>query len=105
MSKFKILIAGNNDPISSKGIDMLKAEPSFDVVVNMNLKAEDAMVEASRDAHAIIVRSGAKVTAKVLEAATNLKAVGRAGVGVDNIDIPVASKRGVVVMNTPGGNT
>lgn len=103
--KFKILIAGNNDPISSKGIDLLQAEPSFDVVVNMNLKEEAAMIEASRDAHAIIVRSGAKVTAKVLEAATQLKVVGRAGVGVDNIDVPVASKRGVVVMNTPGGNT
>lgn len=103
--KFKILIAGNNDPISSKGIDLLKAEPSFSVEVNMNLKAEEAMIEASRDAHAIIVRSGAKVTSKVIDAAPNLKVVGRAGVGVDNIDVPVASKHGVVVMNTPGGNT
>ena len=105
MAKFKILVAGNNDPISSIGIDLLKAEPSFSVEVNMNLKAEDAMIEASRDADAIIVRSGAKVTAKVIEAAPKLKVVGRAGVGVDNIDIPAASKRGVVVMNTPGGNT
>lgn len=105
MAKFKVLIAGNNDPISSIGIDLLKAEPSFSVEVNMNLKAEDAMIEAARDADAIIVRSGAKVTAKVIAAATNLKVVGRAGVGVDNIDIPAASKRGVVVMNTPGGNT
>jgi len=105
MAKFKVLIAGNNDPISSIGIDLLKAEPSFSVEVNMNLKAEDAMIEAARDAHAIIVRSGAKVTAKVIAAAANLKVVGRAGVGVDNIDIPAASKRGVVVMNTPGGNT
>ncbi len=105
MAQFKILIAGNNDPISSIGIDLLKSVPSFDVVVNMNLKAEDAMIEASRDVHAIIVRSGAKVTAKVLDAAKNLKVVGRAGVGVDNIDIPAASKHGVVVMNTPGGNT
>ena len=56
MSKFNILIAGNNDPISSKGIDLLKAEPSFSVTVNMDLKAEDKMIEASRDAHAIIVR-------------------------------------------------
>jgi D-3-phosphoglycerate dehydrogenase len=103
--KFNILIAGNNDPISSKGIDLLKAEPSFSVEVNMNLKAEDAMIEAAREAHAIIVRSGAKVTTKVIEAAKNLKVVGRAGVGVDNIDIPTASKNGVVVMNTPGGNT
>ncbi len=105
MDKFHILIAGNNDPISSIGIDLLKAEPSFEVTVNMNLKAEDAMIEASRNAHAIIVRSGAKVTAKVIAAAPNLKVVGRAGVGVDNIDIPAASKHGVVVMNTPGGNT
>lgn len=105
MAKFNILIAGNNDPISSIGIDLLKAEPSFDVVVNMNLKAEDAMIEASRNVDAIIVRSGAKVTAKVIAAAPNLKVVGRAGVGVDNIDIPAASKHGVVVMNTPGGNT
>lgn len=105
MAKFNILIAGNNDPISSIGIDLLKAEPSFNVVVDMNLKAEEAMIEASRDVHAIIVRSGAKVTAKVLDAAKNLKVVGRAGVGVDNIDIPAASKHGVVVMNTPGGNT
>ena len=105
MSKFKILIAGNNDPISSKGIDLLKAESSFDVEVNMALKEEAAMIEASRDAHAIIVRSGAKVTTKVIEAAKNLKVIGRAGVGTDNIDIPTASKRGVVVMNTPGGNT
>ena len=105
MAQFKILIAGNNDPISSIGIDLLKAVSSFEVVVDMNLKAEDAMIEASRDVHAIIVRSGAKVTAKVLDAAKNLKVVGRAGVGVDNIDIPAASKHGVVVMNTPGGNT
>ena len=105
MSKFNILIAGNNDPISSRGIDLLKAEPSFSVVVNMGLKDEAPMIEAARNAHAIIVRSGAKVTAKVLEAATNLKVIGRAGVGVDNIDVPGASKRGVVVMNTPGGNT
>lgn len=105
MAKFKILIAGNNDPISSKGIDFLKAEPSFSVEVRMDLKPEDAFIEAARDADAIIVRSGAKVTAKVMEAAPKLKVVGRAGVGVDNIDIPVASKRGVVVMNTPGGNT
>ena len=103
--QFKILIAGNNDPISSKGIDLLKAEPSFNVVVDMNLKAEDAMIEASRNAHAIIVRSGAKVTAKVLDAAPNLKVIGRAGIGVDNVDIPAGTENGVVVMNTPFGNS
>lgn len=102
MAQFKILVA---DPISEKGIDLLKAEPSFSVEVKLGLKQEADFAEAAKDADAIIVRSGVKVTAKVIEAATNLKAVGRAGVGVDNIDVPAASKRGVVVMNTPGGNT
>ncbi len=102
MSKLRILVA---DPISDKGIEMLKAEPSFEVTVNLGLKKEDDFAAAAKDAHAIIVRSGVKVTAKVIEAASGLKCIGRAGVGVDNIDVPAASKRGVVVMNTPGGNT
>jgi len=102
MAKYQILVA---DPISDKGIELLQSEPSFDVVVNLGLKQEADFVAAAVGAHAIIVRSGVKVTAKVIEAATNLKAIGRAGVGVDNIDVPAASKRGVVVMNTPGGNT
>jgi D-3-phosphoglycerate dehydrogenase / 2-oxoglutarate reductase len=102
MSQYTILVA---DPIADKGIEALKAVPSFNVVVNLGLKKEEDFAAAAKDAHAIIVRSGVKVTAKVMEAAPLLKVVGRAGVGVDNIDIPVASKRGVVVMNTPGGNT
>lgn len=103
MTRHKILVA---DPISQTGIDLLKAEPSFEVFVNLGLKGKEAeFCEAAKEVDAIIVRSGVKVTAKVLEAAKNLKVVGRAGVGVDNIDIPAASKRGVVVMNTPGGNT
>jgi len=103
MTRHKILIA---DPISQTGIDLLKAEPSFEVEVNLGLKGKEAeFCAAAKDASAIIVRSGVKVTAKVLEAAEKLMVVGRAGVGVDNIDVPAASKRGVVVMNTPGGNT
>ncbi len=102
MAKFHILVA---DPISQTGIDLLQAEPSFEVVVNLGLKKESDFCEAAKDANAIVVRSGVKVTAKVMEAAPNLKVIGRAGVGVDNIDVPAASKRGVVVMNTPGGNT
>ena len=100
--KLNILVA---DPISETGIELLKKEPSFSVEVNLGLKAEADFAEAAKNAHAIIVRSGVKVTARVIEAAPNLKAVGRAGVGVDNIDVTAASKRGVVVMNTPGGNT
>ena len=102
MSKLKILVA---DPISEKGIELLKGVPSFDVEVKLGLKAEADFAAAAKDASAIIVRSGVKVTAKVIEAAAGLKVIGRAGVGVDNIDVPAASKRGVVVMNTPGGNT
>lgn len=102
MAQYQILVA---DPISEKGIELLQSEPSFEVVVNLGLKQEADFVQAAAGAHAIIVRSGVKVTAKVIEAAPNLKAIGRAGVGVDNIDVPAASKRGVVVMNTPGGNT
>ncbi|TLD71421.1 phosphoglycerate dehydrogenase [Phragmitibacter flavus] len=99
--KHRILVA---DPISQTGIDLLQAEPSFEVEVKLGLK-EAEFCEAAKGVSAIVVRSGVKVTAKVLEAADKLKVVGRAGVGVDNIDIPAASKRGVVVMNTPGGNT
>jgi len=102
MSKYKILVA---DPISDKGIELLKSVPSFEVEVNLKLKAEADFVAAAKDVSAIILRSGVKVTAKVIEAAAGLKVIGRAGVGVDNIDVPAASKRGVVVMNTPGGNT
>lgn len=101
MAKYRILVA---DPISPVGIDLLKSEPDFDVEVKLGLK-EDEFAEAAKGVSAIIVRSGVKVTAKVIAAADQLKVVGRAGVGVDNIDIPAASKRGVVVMNTPGGNT
>jgi D-3-phosphoglycerate dehydrogenase / 2-oxoglutarate reductase len=102
MSKFQILVA---DPISEKGIAQLQAESQFEVIVNLNLKKEEEFIAAVKSAHAIIVRSGVKVSAKVIEAAPNLKVVGRAGVGVDNIDVTAASKAGVVVMNTPGGNT
>lgn len=101
LEKHRILVA---DPISQTGIDLLKSEPSFEVEVKLGLK-EPEFCEAAKGVSAIIVRSGVKVTAKVIEAADKLKVVGRAGVGVDNIDVPAASKRGVVVMNTPGGNT
>jgi len=101
LDKHRILVA---DPISQTGIDLLKAEPSFEVEVKLGLK-EAEFCEAAKGVSAIIVRSGVKVTANVIEAADKLKVIGRAGVGVDNIDVPAASKSGVVVMNTPGGNT
>ena len=65
----------------------------------------DELAEIVGDYDGLAIRSSTKVTAKILAAATNLKVVGRAGIGVDNIDIPAATARGVVVMNTPFGNS
>src|SRR4029077_4380095 len=64
----------------------------------------DALKQALHGVEALVVRSATKATAEVIEAAGALKAIGRAGIGVDNIDVKAASRRGVVVMNTPSGN-
>ncbi len=101
MSKLRVLVA---DPISQRGVDELAAGGLLEVEVKTGLK-EDQLIEALQGVAALVVRSQTKVTAKVLAAATELKAVGRAGVGVDNVDVEAATKRGVIVMNTPGGNT
>jgi D-3-phosphoglycerate dehydrogenase len=92
------------DPLSEDGLSVLSREPQFEVRIATGVKGED-LLEAVRDVHAILVRSGTQVTAEVLEAAGNLMVVGRAGSGVDNIDVAAATRRGVVVMNTPGGNS
>ncbi len=97
----KILVA---DKISSQGVEFLRQQPDFEVVEAYGSSPEKVL-ELSKDAAAIIVRSETKITKEVFAAAKNLKAVGRAGVGVDNIDVDSASSRGVVVMNTPSGNT
>ncbi|MFA6694452.1 MAG: phosphoglycerate dehydrogenase, partial [Bacillota bacterium] len=76
----------------------------FEVVVNTGL-AEDALIEEIKDFDALVVRSGTQVTAKVIESGEKLKIIARAGVGVDNVDIPAATKRGIVVVNSPAGNT
>ncbi len=93
------------DPISSKGIDVLKACPSLEVVVLPKPPKEDELIAMVKDAAALAVRSETKVNRKVMEAAPELKVVGRAGVGVDNVDVDAATERGVIVMNTPAGNT
>ena len=97
----KILVA---DPISERGVEMLRQNPSFQVDVNTGLK-EDQLCQIIGEYDALIVRSQTKVTKRVLEAAKKLRVVGRAGVGVDNVDVDAATRRGVIVMNTPGGNT
>jgi len=97
----KILVA---DRISPLGVDFLKKQDGFEVVEAYGSSPEEVIGHA-KDASAIIVRSDTRVTREVMESAPLLKAVGRAGVGVDNIDIEAATERGVIVMNTPGGNT
>src|SRR4051812_43587066 len=97
----KVLVT---DPIEKEGLSPLFDNPKFEVLLRPGLKPEELLREVS-NADALLVRSETKVTPTVLEAGKNLKIVGRAGVGVDNIDLAAASKRGVIVMNVPGGNT
>src|SRR5947209_8015653 len=98
----KVLVC---DPISPKGIALLQQRPEFEVVVLPKRLAEAELLPAVKDAVAMVVRSETKVTGKVIEAAPQLRVVGRAGVGIDNVDVEAATQHGVVVMNTPGGNT
>ena len=95
----KVLVA---DGVSKKGIDILAED--FEVVVKDKLPAEE-LLAIIPEFDAIIVRSASKVTAEVIAAAKNLKIIGRAGVGVDNIDVAAATARGIIVINSPGGNT
>ena len=83
----------------------MEQRPEFEVVVLPKRLAENELLEVVKEAVALVVRSETKVTRKVIEAAPKLKVVGRAGVGVDNVDVEAATQHGVVVMNTPGGNT
>ena len=98
----KILVC---DPISPKGIALLQQRPEFEVVVLPKRLTEAELLPIVADAVAMVVRSETKVSKKVLEAAPKLRVVGRAGVGVDKVDVEAAPQRGVVVMNTPAGNT
>jgi D-3-phosphoglycerate dehydrogenase len=97
----KVLVS---DPVSDRGVTELRGGGELDVTVNTGLK-EDKLLEIIPEFSALVVRSQTKVTAKVIEAATRLRVIGRAGVGVDNVDVDAATRRGVIVMNTPGGNT
>ena len=96
----KILVS---DSLSKQGVEVLE-KAGFTVVVKTKLPKEELLKEI-KDADGLIVRSGTKVTAEVIAAASQLKVVGRAGSGLDNVDTPAATRRGIVVMNTPGGNT
>lgn len=97
----KVLVS---DPLSEQGLKILKDTKNVSVDVKTGLPKEE-LAKCIGDYDALLIRSGTKVTADVIENAKNLKVIGRAGVGVDNVDIGAASKRGIIVMNTPGGNT
>ena len=96
----KILVSDNLGEI---GIRMFQEEKGLEVDVRTGLPPEELKAIIG-EYDALVIRSATKVTEELLEAAGNLKVVGRAGIGLDNVDIPAATKRGVVVMNTPGGN-
>ncbi len=93
------------DPVSPKGVALLQKRPEFEVTVLPKRLAESELIALVADVSALVVRSETKITRRIIEAAPRLRAVGRAGVGVDNVDVEAATQRGVVVMNTPGGNT
>ncbi|MDE2027204.1 MAG: phosphoglycerate dehydrogenase [Candidatus Omnitrophica bacterium] len=98
---FKILVS---DKLEKEGLDILAADKRFTVDCKFGLPA-DELKKIIGDYDALIVRSGTQVTSPIIEAADKLKVIGRAGVGLDNVDLPAATKKGVVAMNTPAGNT
>src|SRR5262245_3191764 len=100
-TKPKVLFA---DAISERGIADVSAGRLLEVTVDTDIQA-DRLLAVIGDFNGLVVRSRTKANAKVLEAGKKLKVIGRAGVGTDNVDVDVATKRGVIVMNTPGGNT
>ena len=94
----KVIVA---DKISERGVTLLKEQDGWTTV----LTTKETLEAEITDADALIVRSATKVTEHLLARAPKLRAVGRAGVGVDNINLEAATKRGVLVMSTPGGNS
>jgi D-3-phosphoglycerate dehydrogenase len=92
------------DKLADEGLSLLRAEPGLDVVVSTKLDMAGLRAALS-EADGIVIRSGTQLTADVLRDQPRLKVIVRAGVGVDNIDVPTVTRQGIVVMNTPGGNT
>ncbi len=98
---FKILVS---DSLSEEGLKILKGNKDFQVDIKTGMKPEELKAIVG-DYDALLVRSATKVTKDIISVANKLKVIGRAGVGLDNVDLPVATERGIVVMNTPAGNT
>src|ERR1700712_3767627 len=102
MSKPKVLIS---DALSPAAVQIFK-DRGIDVDFQPLLgKDKDKLAEIIGNYDGLAIRSATKATEKLIAAATNLKVIGRAGIGVDNVDIPAASRRGIIVMNTPFGNS
>jgi len=97
---YRVLLS---DKLSQQGVDILRAATEIQVDEAAGLTPTELAAKIP-PYHGLIVRSGSRVTAEVIAAAPNLRVVGRAGIGVDNIDVEAATKKGVVVMNTPAGN-
>jgi D-3-phosphoglycerate dehydrogenase len=97
----KVLVS---DSLSEVGVKIFQETPGIEVDVKVGLKPEELKAVIGQY-HGLAIRSATKVTAEIIEAATQLKVIGRAGIGLDNVDIPAASQKGIVVMNTPEGNT
>ena len=96
----KVLVSDN---IAQDGIDILN-EAGIEVTKKTGL-SEEELVKEIKGYDGIVIRSGTKVKASIIEASDNLKVIGRAGVGLDNVDVDAATKKGIIVMNTPLGNT
>jgi len=97
----KVLVS---DPLSEVGVEIFRETPDLEVDVLTDLTPQELKGVVGQY-HALVIRSATRVTAEIIEAAHNLKVIGRAGIGLDNVDVPAASKKGIVVMNTPEGNT
>jgi D-3-phosphoglycerate dehydrogenase / 2-oxoglutarate reductase len=101
MTVFNVLIP---DDVDRRALDILNAAEGLRITAPGKLTQEQ-LIAAVPEADGMLIRSGVKITPEVLDAATNLKVIARAGVGVDNVDLAAATAHGVVVVNTPGGNT
>ena len=97
----KVLVT---EQLSATGIEILRAADGIEVDVRTDATSDD-LKRIIGDYHALIIRSKTKVTADLLANAANLKVIGRAGVGIDNVDVDAATRRGIIVMNSPEGNT
>ncbi|MDI9394707.1 MAG: phosphoglycerate dehydrogenase [Euryarchaeota archaeon] len=94
----KVLVS---DSLSNEGLEILKEHFNVDVCTGLS---EDELVEKIKSYDALVIRSGTQVTQRIIEAADKLKIIGRAGVGVDNVDVDAATKKGIIVTNAPEGN-